>query len=469
MLARALLMIVLAACNRADNSVVRKWLADWEVARKCMLSSPEYGRDGATASAVSSLLEARHCHEERRRLVATAELAQSKVPNWSALREELRGLTGGPDDGATIDRIDTLAAGIRATANLPAISRAREGTITPLPAGRPVKLGDREIGTSMGVKFEPGLVVIDLPDGLHAEISTLDQIRTLSIPRGHVLAYPSRTWAAQTRGDVLSIANLDGTEEARIELGDSFDAAKAMDSGTTRAVILQAMDGNGFAIAVSTNKHAWRVHRSKESLPLDNTSQDRETGIVDVVLHAGGYAYLYRVDTLEPFVFPKSVEIPRFKHHFDCRQDGVLWGQDPGDERALHRVSPASSRTFQLTKVYPNGIVDCQRTSALVLRRGQPEAVDLCRGESCRTVHTARHEQRGATALLANGSWIYAVALRGIVGVWRENVATPSFYRLAPDSAGELVAITVLGETPYLVTAVGGRYRFVQLPDKPPG
>jgi hypothetical protein len=469
MIARALFsMAVLAACNRADDPVVRKWLADWEAARTCMLSSPEYGPDGATASAVSALLEDRFCPDERLRLIAMSDTDQAKIPNWSALREEVSRLDGGPDDGPTIERIDALATGIRAAADLPAIRRSRGGSVTPLPAGRTVRLGDRELDTRMEVEFEPARVVVDHPDGFHAEISTLDDVRVVSIPRGHVLAYPSRVWAAQARGDVLTVVDVDGKEERHIQLGDSFYASKAMDSGATRAVILQAVNGAGFAIAVSTNKRKWQVHRSKESLPLDNTSQDRDTGSVDVVLHAGGSGYLYRVAQVAPFVFPVRVEIPRIKHHFECRHDGVLWAQDPGNANALHRVSPSGSRMFELTKVYPNGIADCHRTSALVLRHGLNEALDLCRGESCQTVHTTKHQKRGAAALLANGSWLYAVVIRGIVGVWREHASTPSFYRLAPaDSDGELAAVTILGGTPYLAITVNGTHRFVQLPDKP--
>ncbi|HEY5938502.1 MAG TPA: hypothetical protein VIU61_27815 [Kofleriaceae bacterium] len=465
-----LLMAVLAACNRADNPVVRKWLADWEAARACMLSSPEYGPDGATASAVSALLQDTSCHRARLELLVFDDEDRSKIPNWGALRQEIDQLKGTAGDGPVIDRIDALSARLRAAAELPPIKRARERTVTPLPPGRSITIAGTDLGPRMGVEFQPGRLVVD-HGPIHAEATSLDEVRSWSVKPGYDLAYPSRAWIARARDSVLTVVDLDGGKPSEIQLPaeHEYSSSRALDAGSTRAVVLQSMKhGGGFAVAVSTDGgRKWRVHRSDNDLPLVATSQDLETGIVDAVVHSGGYAHIHRFDQLEPFRFPARFDIPRFEHPFDCRHGGVLWAMEAKDTRVLYRVSREGSRTFELSNVYPWGVADCRGTAALVLRRGMGEVgLDLCRGDSCRTVHEPKHRGYGAAALLEDGSWVYAATINGVVGVWRENRLEPTFHRLAAaDTGDEIAAISVLSGEPYLVIVVADRYRFVIAPN----
>jgi len=465
----ALITCLLVGCR--DPAVARKWLADWETARACMLSSPEYGPDSETAFAVSTLLKDTHCFDERLQLMLIADEDRQSVPGWTELREELdpvvRGYSAG---GSAIDRIDARVVRLRDQAGLPAKPRTRSRTLAALTAGRHIAFAGTQRPAKMTIGVEDGKIVALARDGdntLHVEIESPDDVHTWTVvPRGHALAYPSRTWAAGVRNGVLSVVELTNTKQTtEIELPGAIWASAAMDAGSTRAVFVQLRsEAGGFAVAVSTDSgRKWRIERSADDLPLSRSSQDPVTGAVDIVVYGSEYAFLHRFDRIEPWQFAERVEIPKFEHHFVCRDSSVLWAMDPRNARSLLRVTPPTSRVFELAEVYPSGVEDCRDTSALVLRKEAfRQYLDLCRGDGCTTVHKAQHNLDSAAALLDDGSWMYAAANGTVVGVWREGAPEPAFYRL--QKAGNLVKLVVLKGKPYLVLVIDGGYQFVALP-----
>jgi hypothetical protein len=471
-----LAVTLLVACRR-EPSVLPRWLADWEIARRCMIASPEYGPDGATAAAVTSLVKNTDCFGERLALERVSEPEQAQFPDWDGLLTEIRQLRGQPEDGRVIDRIDARVNGLRERAGLSSIRRVRERTPALLPVGQRIMIAGNELATPAIITIQSGRILVHMARGprFHAEITALDDVRTTIVPMDAELAYPSRAWAAEVTDDELTITETTEPERSRsFKLPGNFVALKAMDTATSRAVVLKSRHSSGLAIALSNARGSrWEVHRSPDSRSdswVVDVSQDIETGTVDIITQTNESATMHRFAQLDPWQFPQPVEIPRWDDRlgcsevkYTCRDSGALWAVDDRDD-IVYRVSLPSSRTFQLKDANPRRVEDCRGDTALMLG-GRFNGLTVCRNDRCKEVRLqAWLTFRGIAALLDDGTWIYAATTHGIVGVWREkSITAPEFYRLpGPD---EPSAIAVLRGIPHLVIVdSGGVYRFVALP-----
>ena len=454
----------LASCVGRDPKVLRNWLADWEAARSCMLGAhEEYGPDSAVALTIASFVANTDCSEKRLKLIAISDDDQRSIPDWSALRDDLDVLQRSWEDGAVIDRIDERVHRLREAARLPAMERVPRRVLDALPPGRTVVINGDALSTN--ASFERGVIAAVLAindrETMHVEVESLDHVKTWSVPAGYVTAYPSRSWAAEASGRTLTVAELGSGQASEIELPGPYLVSRAMDSGSTRAVFLRAQTLGGFAVAVSTDGgRSWTIKQSTDTLPLERTSQDRKTGAVDVLVGSEGHSYLHRFAQIEPWEFAPRVEIPKVERYIECRDAGVLWLWTGQVAHRLVRITPTDSRTFEST--YLVGEPDCRGETALVLDRGLGDRLDLYRDDKAETVYRAAHRYQGAATLSDDGKWMYAVVKRGFVGVWREGVAEPTFYRL--QKPGELVKLVVLAGHAYLVLVIDGGYQFVALP-----
>ncbi len=472
-------VVMLVSCWGHGNVVRRvaathAWLSAWQRARACMLG--DYGPDTATAVAVAWLVRD-DCAAERTalRLPDDASPLLDVHDAVSRLRFADRSR---PWEAALLDKIDAAAARARASLGLSDAKRSTARTVEILP--RALQLpGDAT--DAKRLQFERGRILVDVLEDWelaeHVEIENVDRFTRWTSPRGYQVGYPSRSWAAvtwgKTGGSTLRTIELGATSTAppprvrdlpiKLEMPEWYRPIAAMDHDDTRVVILQHIHGDAFAVAISNDRGGhWRLERS-DDLVIDAV-QDRATGNVDVVAHRAGQwttEYVYRFVAQAAWQWPEPIAIPRVEA-LACRDRDIAWAIQtaPG---LLLRIGPTGQRTV----VAGDGflVADCRGDSALVLREtGRPsshEVLDVYRGNDSDTVLQSSHAFGGSAALLDDGTWIYAAAIRGVVAVWRQHAAQPAVYRLPHE--GAITRISVLGGVPYLVVRVGERYELVRL------
>lgn len=426
-IASLIALVTLASCG--DPAVLRAWLADWERARACMFTNPEYGPDSETAYVVSSFLKETSCTTERAQLIAVRDADRTSIPEWDDLRKDLEAVIRGGVDASGIDRIDARVAHLREAARLAPIARVRQQTPIPLAAAVPYHAPNEESWPG------PGMLTI---------------------------AVPSRAWSADADGDVLAI-NERGVAPINVKLPGDYWPSRAMDRGDTRVVTLKRKDnGGGFAVAHSGDRgRTWTVE-SVGDLPITRSSQNRETGTIYAIVESLGHAYVHRFDTVEPWALPARIEIPRFNDSSECHDDKVLYVLGDLGTRLL-RVE--NSATVVDTGASSLELQACDRHSALLWSESAHVLIQ-CRPDRCSEVHrtTPNRAQRfeSAATLREDGTWVLASVSGTFVGVWREGHDEPAFYQLR--QAGPLVKLRAVNKTVELVMELDGKTHVVPLP-----
>ncbi len=479
--------ITLTSCSDHAPAGLERWLEQWEVVRSCLLSE-SIGPDTFTNVAITGLVSPHKCLEE------LPQVSWPHVPaDGSALAIQWRIAVDLVEElgksrlqrSLAIDRIELMAAELRRELGMPAISTKLGPPLPRLAIGQVISIGGEALKLDLDhpLSFSNGVITGQVNRGAVTTdfvIEKLDDVHAWEHPTGTVLAYPSGSWyAGDGSTEVAELLITEGSRQQHIPLPGTYRLVGALDHGMVRMVVLASpyscFPSYTVAVSTDTGRH-WRLRVGEPHGALIGADQDRRTGSLQLILATSGLRRLHLLEVGTPLwsvlTEAKPVELPataesRYAYDGDllsisCRAN-ASWSINWWAPSRVQRIDKNGFATLERDYRRP-AVVDC-RGDAAVLLGEQPDRLERCTLSGCELVleRPPGLSLRAVAGLLENGSWIYAATLDGVVGVWREGVATPSFF--TQETPAKPVAITVLHGLPYLVTVDTARvYHFVRIP-----
>jgi len=322
------------------------------------------------------------------------------------------------------------------------------GVVPVRPSARPILVEGRRATRAMlefpGEKHGVALEGRDVQGATTVGfvVRSPDEVDTWRYPTRAVMGQPTRRWSVTA---------------ADLGLARRGAPLAALEASGRRLVVSENEPDGGLNLELAIGSpDGWRS--TVFTGGLAGVAQDTVTGTIDVALELSASTHVYRIDgasqraTGEGVFGPPGVTRPR------CVEGGHTWFLAPG---GFYRFDGTSGATVAALEEEPMYLTACRGNLALAVIPF-PTRLRRCDDQGCRTVlETGRH--RGTAALDADGHWLYAAEVAGVVALWREGRMRPTFHRLP--SAGTLVRIAMLASGPHLVTEEqGGRLALVALP-----
>lgn len=449
-----LLVAMLAAglgCGRRAPAGLEAWLAQWEVARACLLPGPS--PDGVTGAAIGELggPDPTTCQPALLALIGPDPAGDDELTRaWVRARDQVAAVLraqSAPDRGGLLDGLDREVQALRRAAGLPEIPRDRRD-VPVLAAARTVMIGDQPLTTAMlpRAAVRHGSLVLGRDERGEAVTSffvrDVNDVAMWTHPRGSVVGYPAGSWTV-----------------GATELAGLGAPLAATDIGASRQVVYENVDASTPTYGLATRAAGgWETTVPLPGLAV--VAQDVRTGTIDVAKATATATQLLRIDATNNGP-PERVTAPAKVKYARCVDGGRTWFEAPAGFYVFdgtHGFAVAANDVDTRAHTY---FVGCRQDVGLVVRP-HPDTLDRCDADGCRPVLTAgRHH--GTAAFDAGGRWIYAATIAGIVGIWREGVAAPTFYRLR--EPGALLQITLLTSGSHLVIeSTSGALGFVPVP-----